>query len=190
MPEDENKANEAVERIEFVLSREDTFSKLNLRAEKNARDARIRKTTEKLKLTRNQFCENVLGAKLTNSRWGWVGAKEGRNGEQGSLYLFGWEHNKGRDGENTVGLFHKNVGVDAKGRRRPGHRDALEKIERVITGELKPYIVWQTAADPTAAPKTIESINGGYVSSCELYIDDKGYWTAKLLDQISLTNID
>jgi hypothetical protein len=99
------------------------------------------------------------------------------------LYLFGWEHNKNRDGEGTVGFFHREVSVDANGRRRPGHRDALEKIERVVAGELKPFIVWQTAVDPTVTPKTIESINGDYVSECTLYLDEKDYWTAKVLDR-------
>ena len=36
-------------------------------------------TPVSLKMTRNVFCEQVLGAKLTNSRWGWVGVKEGED---------------------------------------------------------------------------------------------------------------
>jgi len=133
------------------------------------------------KMNRNAFCEQVLGAQLANSRWGWVGVKEPTDTEEGELYIFGWEHNRNRDGENTLGLFSKEVGFDNNGRRRPGHRDALEKIERAQSGELKPYIVWQTAIDPEASPRTIESLNGEFVTACDLYIDQKGYWTAKLL---------
>ncbi|MEH6585036.1 MAG: hypothetical protein V7720_00685 [Halioglobus sp.] len=142
-----------------------------------------------LKMTRNAFCDRVLGAELANSRWGWVGVKEGESGKQGALYLFGWEHNKGRDGEGTVGLFHKEVGVDVNGRRRPGHRDALEKIERVLSGELKPYIVWQTAEDPTAKRKTIASFNGAYVSECELYVDKSDWWVGRVGSSVSLPQI-
>lgn len=143
-----------------------------------------------LKMTRNAFCEQVLEAKLANSRWGWVGVKEGSEGQPGSLYLFGWEHNKGCDGEGTVGFFHKEVGVDGNGRKRPGHRDALEKIERVQSGELKPFVVWQKADDPAATVKKIESINGVFVSECDLYIDDKGYWTGRIGDQKSIQGED
>ena len=133
-------------------------------------------------MSRNAFCEQVLGALLTNSRWGWVGVKEPSDTEIGELYIFGWEHNRNRDGENTLGLFSAEVGLDNNGRRRPGHRDALEKIERVQSRELTPYIVWQTAIDPKSSSKTIESLNGEFVTACDLYIDHKGYWTAKLLE--------
>ncbi len=109
--------------------------------------------------------------------------KKSSDTEDGEFYIFGWEHNKNRDGENTVGLFSKEVGLDNNGRRRPGHRDALEKIERVQSGELKPYIAWQTAIDPKASPRTIESLNSEFVTACDLYIDQKGYWTAKLLEK-------
>ncbi len=61
---------------------------------KKVASAKPRKSSA-LKITRNAFCDQVLGAKLTNSRWGWVGVKEGESGEKGALYLFGWEHNKG-----------------------------------------------------------------------------------------------
>ncbi|MDC0361771.1 hypothetical protein OAN12_01845 [Halioglobus sp.] len=155
---------------------------------KKVASAKPRKSSA-LKITRNAFCDQVLGAKLTNSRWGWVGVKEGESGEKGALYLFGWEHNKGRDGEGTIGFFHKEVGLDANGRRRPGHRDALEKIERVLAGELKPYIVWQTAEDPTAKRKTIESFNGAFISECELYLDDSGWWTGRIGDPVSLSQV-
>ena len=139
-----------------------------------------------LKMTRNAFCEQILGANLTNPRWGWVGVKEGMDGEKGALYLFGWEHNKDRDGQGTVRFFHQEVGVDANGRRRPGHRDALEKIGRVICGELKPYIVWQKAEDPEVTPKTIESINAEYVSEVELYVDSEGFWTGRIGKSVQL----
>ena len=134
------------------------------------------------KMSRNKFCEQVLGASLTNPRWGWVGVKEPSETAKGELYLFGWHHNKGRDGKNTVGLFSEDVSIDSNGRRRPGHRDALEKIQRVQAGELEPFIVWQTAIDPEASPKSIESLNGEFVTACHLYVDKKGYWTAQLLE--------
>jgi hypothetical protein len=134
-------------------------------------------------MTRNAFCEQVLGARLANPRWGWVGVKEPTDTEEGELYIFGWEHNRNRDGENTLGLFSKEVSLDDNGRRRPGHRDALEKIERAQSGELKPYIVWQSAVEPKASSKTIENLNGEFVTACDLYIDQKGYWTANLLEK-------
>jgi hypothetical protein len=143
-----------------------------------------------LKMTRNAFCEQVLEAKLTNSRWGWVGVKESGTHEPGALYIFGWEHNKERDGEGSVGFFHSEVSVDPNtGRRRPGHRDALEKIARVQNDELEAFVVWQNAVDPSATPKTIDSINGEFVTRCELYIDDNGYWTGRLLDNVALPKI-
>jgi hypothetical protein len=132
------------------------------------------------KLTRNAFCEQVLSAHMANPRWGWVGVKETETSEPGALYLFAWEHNIGRDGEGTVGLFSKEVGLDKHGRRRAGHRDALEKIERVRSGELKPFVVWQRAVEPNANPRVVEGFNAEFVNACDLYIDEKGYWIAKL----------
>ena len=144
------------------------------------------KATNALKMTRNAFCEQVLGAKLANARWGWVGIKEKQDEADGALYLFGWESKL--DGDTLV-LFHKEVGVDNNGRRRPGHRDALEKIGRAVAGELTPYVVWQTAVDPEVSPKTIESINGDYITECELFINDDGFWAARLLRNLTLPTL-
>ena len=146
-------------------------------------------TTTRLKLTRNAFCETILGAELANPRWGWVGVKEPESDEPGALYIFGWEHNRGTDGPDTVGLFHSKLEVDERGRRRPGHRDALEKIQRAITGELKPFVVWQTAVDPESDRKRIESINGDYVSEVDLYIDKNGFWTGRIGNPVRLQPI-
>jgi hypothetical protein len=140
-------------------------------------------------MTRNAFCERVLEAKLTNVRWGWVGVKESETDEPGALYIFGWERNKGRDGEGTVGFFDSGVNVDQNGRRRPGHRDALEKIERVRNGELEAFVVGQRAVDPNVTPKTIDTIKAEFVTRCELYVDDKGYWTGKLQDNVALPKV-
>ncbi len=142
--------------------------------------AAAQQQSKKVAMSRNAFCEEVLKATLTNPRWGWVGVKEGKGGERGALYLFAWEHNRCRDGEGTVGLFHSEVSTDANGRRRPGHRDALEKIDRVQAGELIPYVVWQAAEDPNASKKIIESMNAEFITACELYIDGKGFWNALL----------
>ena len=141
-----------------------------------------------LKMTRNAFCERVLNARLANPRWGWVGVKESETEDPGALFIFAWEHNKRRNGEGTVGFFHRDVSVDENtGRRRPGHRDALEKIGRAVSGELETFVVWQTAVDAAATPKSIESINGEYVTRCDLYLDEAGYWTGALREDISLS---
>lgn len=139
-----------------------------------------------VKSSRNAFCVNQLGAKLANLRWGWVGMEEELDGNPGKLYLFAWEHNKGVDGEGTVRLFHEKVSVDPNGRKRPGHRDALEKIGRAQRDELTPYVVWQKAQDPSETPKKIEFINGSFVSRVDLYVDGEGYWTGRLCEDVPI----
>jgi len=141
------------------------------------------------KVTRNAFCKNVLGAQMANPRWAWVGVKEGMNGEPGALYIFGWAHKVNRNGNGTLELFHQHVSSDGKGRKRPGHRDALEKLDRVQSGELLPFIVWQRAEDEenTTGSNAVKSINGLYVTACDLFVDDKGFWNARLENDVRLS---
>jgi hypothetical protein len=145
-----------------------------------------RASPAQVKTSRNEFCKNVLGAELTNLRWGWVGIKEVKKGNTGELFIFAWEHNKGSDGEGTVRLFHKDASVDANGRKRPGHRDALQKIERAVQGEFIPFVVWQVAQEINETPKKIEFINSSFVSRVELYVDEEGFWTGKICEDIPI----
>ena len=138
------------------------------------------------RMTRNAFCKEVLGAEMANPRWAWVGVKERKGNKPGSLFIFAWEHDLNQIENGYFGLFPAEVSVDKNNRKRPGHRDALSKIERVQSGELIPYIVWQTAADPKAAIKKIEGINGLYITECELFEDKDSYWNAKLGNEIRL----
>ncbi len=133
------------------------------------------------KLSRNAFTKGVLKADLANPRWGWVGVKEPDHDLPGELYFFAWEHNRDQDVDRSVKLFSGEVSTDENGRKRPGHRDALEKISLIADEGYVPFVVWQTAVDDSAARKKIESINSRFVSECQaIYQDQEGTWHARL----------
>ena len=133
-----------------------------------------------IKMSRGTFCQEYLDAKMTNPRWSWVGIKEPSDNHYGALFLFVWEHKHdwSSQEQQKIVLFPSQAQKREGKRKHPGHSDALKNIQRVIDGELIPYIIWQEAKDETAANPELSGIRVDVVNECKLEVDNNGNWTA------------
>lgn len=140
------------------------------------------------KMSRGAFCEHYLNAKMANPRWSWVGVKEPKKNKKGALFLFAWEHDFDFSNLSTqvINLFPSELSNLEGRRRHPGHRDALDNIERVLRDELTPYIVWQKAKDKTSERPALAGIVIETANECTLKKDAEDNWTAVVGKTIAL----
>lgn len=144
------------------------------------------------KLSRGAFCKEYLQADMANPRWSWVGIREASLDNPGALFLFAWEHEYNFMSNDTqaITLFPSEIDNESGKRKHPGHRDALDKIRRVSSGELQPYIVWQAAKDETVERPELAGIQAEFVNNCQLKIDTHGNWVALVGNPVEIDELN
>jgi hypothetical protein len=132
-------------------------------------------------LSKQQFAESYLGAKLKSPKWGWVAVREPADGEAGALYLFCWEHASEftAEGKGPVELFATTPSLTKSGSPHPGHRDAVVQIERAVKGELTPYIVWMSPVYPISDPPKLMGYDKTMLHRCSLSVSKDSMWVAQ-----------
>jgi hypothetical protein len=128
------------------------------------------------KMPMGKFSEKFLKATMTNPRWSWIARKVGANNKLDTLYLFVWDLRS-----LPIVLFPKQQIRNEKGRRHPGHAEALAAIDEALKEKAKIKIVWKIPKKPDDEKPKLKGINGLFVTDCKVYVDKEKNWCAEIL---------